>query len=888
MWSFEACARSKKPLSLVLRRRRWCLIASRTLVALESRAMAENPRSATAPRPQTDESAFLTGTIGELLRAVDWSSNSLGNIAAWPSGLKTLLATMLRARHPMLLWWGPELIQFYNEAFVPSLGVGKHPTALGQRGRESWAEVWPVVGDQIERVVAQGESFWSEDALVPIFRNGRVEEVHWTYGYSPVIGDRGEIAGVLIVCNETTSRVIAERRLDIIRHLVEKTAQRFDVPGVMAAAQRVLETATYDVPFLASSQLVDDKLRHLQHSTSLDASHLNELGELARQADESVQVHPFSLKLPFPGGAWTEPASQAVVLPSKSRRGLSLVLGISPRLPFDRAYCEFLDHVVEQIDVAIGRARAVENQGGIEKERRNLMLQAPMPTALLTGPQHLFELANAPYEQMVGRQVMGKTYLEAFPELEGTALPGILDAVYTTGTPFVAPELLVPLDRNGDGAVEDGYFKFNLQALRDGDGQVYGIVAVAFDITEQVRARKALEKTVLEAREVSRQLEATSIAKDEFLAIISHELRTPLNAILGWAHVIRTDPSSEYLEKGLPIIERNARAQAQLVEDLLDVSRIISGKVRMTLKPVDLNSVANSAVEAAQPSAAARGVSLSMSVGPNLGTIVADEDRLQQVIWNLLSNGVKFTQSGGHVTLRLERLDTSVRITVRDNGVGIPGALLPRVFDRFKQGDSSTTRAHGGLGLGLAIVRHLVELHGGTVRAQSEGEGKGAVFEVDLPFRARSTETEASGVTERSSLNPPHSPPGQRLTGVLVMVVDDDDDARELVATVLTGSGAEVYQANSAADAMGLLATRPVTILISDIGMPSEDGYGLIDRIRSSQAVPAIRNLPAIAVTAYARSEDRNKALAHGFQEHLVKPVEPHDLVAAVARLIGL
>ncbi len=850
-----------------------------------------------------EQQAFLAGggAMGDLIGSKDWAGTPLGAIDAWPAGLKTLLATLLRARHPMLLWWGPQLVQFYNDAFVPSFGIGKHPAALGQPGRESWAEVWPIVGAQIEDVVARGASIWSEDALVPILRNGRIEEVHWTYGYSPVVDDQGKIAGVLIVCNETTSRVIAERRLGVVRMLVEKTAECVDSSSVVNAMYEAAAAATYDIPF-AATYLVEDAtgVTRTECSANLTGPLIDSLDALLSEHatrsmhSGSTPAALLELPSPFPGGAWPEPASKVFVLPSKSRRGLLFTFGVSPRLQFDATYRSFFEHIVEQVEIAFERARAVQSQTGIENERRNLLLQAPMPTALFIGPRHVFELANAPYEQMVGRKVVGKTYLEAFPELEGTALPGILDAVYATGKPFVAPESLVRLDRNGDGVLEDGYFRFNLEALRDTDGVVYGMMAVAFDITEQVNARLELERRIAEARaaneqlaQLSRQLEAASHAKDEFLATVSHELRTPLNAILGWSHLVSNDSHPDRIKKGLSIIERNARAQAQLIEDLLDVSRIISGKVRMSMKRVDLASVARAAVEAAQPSADAKGVRLNVSLEPHIGEIVADEDRIQQVIWNLLSNGVKFTPTGGEVTLHLTRGASRVGITVQDTGQGISEALLPRVFDRFRQGDSSTTRAFGGLGLGLAIVRHLVELHGGIVSARSAGEGKGATFEVELPVHAVQVTSQHGPLVQLGESDTASSaPPARRLAGAHVLVVDDEDDARDLVATVLERAGASVSQASSVSAAIELLSGGSVAVIVSDIGMPGEDGYSFLKRVRSAERGSPARSVPALALTAYARGEDRDNALAAGFQEHVAKPIDPTKLVDVVAALI--
>ncbi len=803
--------------------------------------------------------AFLEGggAMAELIASNDWSTNLLGPISTWPSNLKTLLATMLRARHPMLLWWGPELVQFYNDSFRPSLGVGKHPSALGQRGRESWAEVWPIVGAQIERVMSHGESIWSEDALVPIMRNGRIEEVHWTYGYSPVIDDTGRIAGTLIVCNETTARVVAQRRLGILRALVGKTADCRDVASVMDAAYAVIATAKEEIPFAISYRL-DEATRTLrrERSTEMESTLLESIDALM----QSAPSEPTLLSLPslaFPGGPWPEAASQAFVLPLK--RGLTLVLGLSPRLPFDATYRELMSHFREDLDSAFARVQAEEILRSLVDNLPELAWSARADGHLDFYNRRWYEYTGTTFEQMQGwgwQSVHDPTMVEAVSERWQKSLE--------TGEPF---EMEFPL-RGADGKFR--WFLTRIRPLRDGTGKIVRWFGVNTNIHER--------------KELLRQLESASIAKDEFLATVSHELRTPLTAILGWSRILGDGSEPAYIQKGLAVIDRNAKAQAQLIDDLLDVSRIISGKIRMSMKRVELAAVVNAAVETTQPSAIARGVRLNVILDPSLGDITADEDRLQQVIWNLLSNAVKFTPNGGEVSLRATREDSRVMITVSDTGKGIAPSFLPNVFDRFRQDDSSTTKQHAGLGLGLAIVRHLVELHGGTVSARSDGEGKGSSFDVHLPIRA----VEARVSSPPLELDAPESQaatevPG-RLRGVHVLVVDDQEDARDLVATVLEIAGATVTQADSVSSAMKCLATDSISVIVSDIGMPGEDGYALLQRIRASGS-PRARGVPALALTAYARTEDRDKALASGFQEHVAKPIDPAHLVDEVARL---
>jgi PAS domain S-box-containing protein len=374
------------------------------------------------------------------------------------------------------------------------------------------------------------------------------------------------------------------------------------------------------------------------------------------------------------------------------------------------------------------------------------------------------------------------------------------------------------------------------------------------------------------------EAETANRMKDQFLATLSHELRTPLNAIFGWAQLLRTgklDPAA--VERGVETIERNARAQKQLIDDLLDVSRIISGKLRLEMQPVEPASVVEAALETIAPAAQTKGVSLRRRVA-RTGLVVGDPQRLQQVVWNLLSNAVKFTPKGGEVRVSVEALDGHTEITVADTGQGIASEFLPHVFERFRQADPSSTRRHGGLGLGLAIVRQLVELHGGTVRAESPGEGRGATFVVSLPLAV-------SVEPEERRRQAPMGDGGSRsvsLDGLRVLVVDDEADARDLLGQILSRAHAEVAMAASAAEGVEVLERFQPHVLVSDISMPGADGYDFIRTLRKRG-----HHLPAAALTAFARAEDRRRALLAGFQIHLAKPVDPGELLAAVASLAG-
>ena len=398
-----------------------------------------------------------------------------------------------------------------------------------------------------------------------------------------------------------------------------------------------------------------------------------------------------------------------------------------------------------------------------------------------------------------------------------------------------------------------------------------------------------LEQIQKQDREIqASRLEAlqASQLKDEFLATLSHELRTPMTPILGWAQILQrssNDPAK--VLQAAEVIERNARAQNRIVDDLLDMSRIISGKVRLDVRVTDVAAIVEAALDTVSAAAQARGIALESDVEPGLARVRADPHRLQQVLWNLLSNAIKFTGSGGRVDIEVRRAGANVEIAVRDTGQGISPTFLPHVFERFRQADSSNTRHHAGLGLGLAIVKELVELHGGSVRAHSDGSGQGSTFTVSLPIAVPSGEEPAVfklGTTPMPATRTMEN----RLAGLRVLLVDDEADARTLVADILRGAGARVDCAASASEAMEMFAASAPDALLSDIGMPGENGYDLIRRVRA-RSIESGGGVPAIALTAFARPEDRSRALAAGYQLHLTKPVEQHELLAALSSLVA-
>ncbi|MGM3309171.1 PAS domain S-box protein [Anabaena sp. WFMT] len=423
-----------------------------------------------------------------------------------------------------------------------------------------------------------------------------------------------------------------------------------------------------------------------------------------------------------------------------------------------------------------------------------------------------------------------------------------------------------------------------VNVVRDEDGpkQLHGFM---IDITERKQAEQEREQLLAREKAARAEAEAVNRIKDEFLATLSHELRTPLNAILGWTQLLKSRKFDETTTiRGLETIDRNSYALAQLIEDVLDVSRIIRGKLQLNLRPVELVPVVETAIETVRPAADAKEIVIESQFDPAVGTVTGDANRLQQIVWNLLSNAVKFTPKRGRVKVQIERINSRVQIQVSDTGGGISADFLPHVFERFCQADSSTTRSHGGLGLGLAIVRHLVELHGGTVSATSPGIEQGATFIVNLPMKAVAIDCnkpeQFSPMKNGNFVNHQLS----ILEGLRVLIVDDEADARHLLTTILGQYGAQVMAVSSAPEAITALPEFHPDILVSDIGMPQEDGYTLIRRIRTLPSDEGGK-IPAVALTAYARAEDRTQALLAGFQLHIPKPVNPTELAAVVANL---
>jgi signal transduction histidine kinase/CheY-like chemotaxis protein len=686
------------------------------------------------PDAQSWLEATEGGEMGERIRGFDWSTTGLGPLAAWPEVLRVSLRLCLNSRFPMNIWWGPDLINFYNDAFVPILGR-RHPDSLGQPARTVWPDAWPTISAQVEKVVERAESTWNERVHFVLTRNGFPEEAWFTWSYSPIRGEGGSILGLHGICMEDTARVLAEK---------------------------------------SRERLADEQLRQGAEAR-------------ARSILESITEAFFSL----------------------------------------------------------------------DQEWRFTSLK----------PQS-FVLLGRPPEQLVG-----KSLWEEYPGLYGSPFEAIYRGVAAT--------------RKTASIV--AYFPdhqrwYDVRAYPAEDG---GLSVYFRDVSQQKLADEEKVRLLESERLARTEAERAGRLKDEFLATLSHELRTPLNAVLGWCDILnRADKTSPTdMAEGLNTIERNARAQAQIIADILDMSSIIAGKMRVVFRPLNLAAIVHEAIETARPAAQAKGVLLRAALDTSLDRILADGSRLQQVFWNLLSNAVKFTPKGGTVQVALERIDSHIEVSVSDTGVGIKPDFLPFVFDRFRQADASITRQYGGLGLGLSIVKQLIELHGGTIAVESQGVGLGSRFVVSLPLNAiRSVgELDPERSNGKSGIAEPLLPEGG-IAGVRVLIVDDEPDARAMVKRLLEDYGAIVTAASSAHEGVERLQAEKPDVLVSDIGMPGEDGYSMMRRIRSLRPEQG-GETPSLALTAYARIEDRDRSILAGFQMHLPKPVEPTELVVMVAAL---
>ena len=699
------------------------------------------------------------GEAGALMRSIDWATTPLGPVEQWPQSLRTTVSIVLGAITPVLVFWGPDLVQIYNDAYRPILGSAKHPRAMGQRFVECFPEIFDELMPLVDIVFA-GAATGVTNGRLMLERNGFVEECFFSWAYSPIRDEHGDVIGLYNTCSETTDVVVGERRLAVVRELALRANLDGSVAAVVLATEQVIEASAADLPFGMLYTVVDDAAALVgcagvaaASACAPDVMHLEEAKwPVFAAAREGRAILVDDVRARFGdvvGAAWPEPVTQAIVVPVSSasaREQTVLVVGLSPRLPVDDGYRAFVDAFARQVLASVAIARRIEQE------------------------------------------------------------------------------------------------------------------------------RHALYAAELEQR----RLEEDARSRDEFLAMLGHELRNPLAPVLNAVHLARHHNGVPVaVAPHLEMIERQATNLTRIVDDLLDVSRLTRGLVTLHQQVIDLGVVARAAAASVAALVDKKRHTLTVKAADPV-YVVGDPVRLEQVLVNLLNNAAKYTDDGGRISVEVDIDDHgAARVRVVDNGIGLDEALVPRIFELFRQAERSLDRSLGGLGIGLTVVRRLVEMHGGVVVARSAGRDAGTTIEMTLPLAPPPT-------TSTTSTSTPALPPPAQEGPLRVLVVDDNVDAAEALADLLDMWGHTAQIENTGTAALTRAATMAVDAVILDIGLPDVDGYEVARRLR---AIPAFEAVRIVALTGYGQAGDRARSAAAGFDEHLVKPVSPSALEGVLARV---
>jgi PAS domain S-box-containing protein len=776
------------------------------------------------------------GDMGERMRAYPWHLHPLGVSSEWPQALRTSVRLMLTTRHPVFIWWGPELYCFYNDAYAQSLGPEKHPQMLGAPGREMWTEIWPIVGPDVERVLAGEGATWHEDHLVPIRRHGKIDEVYWTYSYSP-IDHEGGVGGVLVLCTETTQRVLDARRREEARQRQQRLFEQ--APAfiiVMKGPEHVVEFVN-DAHRRAfnSDQWLGKTIREAFPSLAgqgffelLDGVFATGKSFHAEAAEVRYQRTPDGAvetrNLNFIYAPWTDDTGQ--------------IVGV---------FCEGFDvtdtHYAQQ-RLLLGEQRF---RAAVDAVRGTLWTNDA--AGRMTGEQPGWsELTGQTYDEY-----QGYGWSDAVHPDDAQATISAWQQAVMERRPFV-------FEHRVRHKSDRQWRRFAVRAipLLDARGEIVEWVGVHTDISEQRAAAEAL-------RDADQR-------KDVFIATLAHELRNPLAPIRNASQVARSPRATDAQRRwSSDVIERQVKHMGLLLDDLLDVSRITRGTLQLRRERVELAVIVGNAVETARPLIDERRHILEVQLPPEPVWLEADALRLAQVLSNLLTNSAKYSDAGGTIKLSAEADEEGLVVRVTDNGIGIEAEMIPRMFEMFSQSTHAIERSGGGLGIGLALVKGLVILHGGTVDVESKGRGEGSTFTVWLPGNA--------------VMQPPMKKPDGRLTAAgprrRVLVVDDNRDSAESLALILSLQGHESRCVHDGREALSIADTYQPDVVILDIGMPGLNGYETARLIRAQSWG---RGVTLIAVTGWGRPDDKRRAEEAGFDHHLVKPVELDSLTGALGR----
>jgi PAS domain S-box-containing protein len=923
--------------------------------------------------------------MGALMRAHDWASSPLGVPAGWPPTLKTAVRIILTSNHPMFIWWGDQLLQFYNDSYRQTMGPEKHPAALGQRGRECWPDAWPIIGPDVEQIMQGHGAVWYEDRLVPVVRHGRREEVWWTYGYSPLEDESG-VRGVLVVCNDVTDQHASRARMKasydavlgtmdegfcVLEIVHDAQGQAVDYRFVETNPAFEKQTGLVDAAGKTARQLIPDlEQQWVDVYAEIAAS-----GTARRFVDEAPSM-----------GRWFTVYAQPVAPPEKRQVALlfnditvqkqteialrSSELQATEAAAQAEARRRELDALLDAAPVGIVY---VDAGGGLviaNAMNRAIWGEHPMSAAVTEYADWKGWWADGSarhgrrilaQEWPLARVLNGESLATDTVEIEPFGLPGVRRTVLVRAAAIhdddgrlagavvanmdvteavssqkalrdseakfrtiadAVPQMVWSTDPGGDnnyanrrwaefaGVAEDDLRGNRWLELIDPDDLEFLLPAwrnslgsgATFEVQHRVRHRSGAYRWVLnralpvhddegqitrwmgtltdihDQKTVADQLKVESERKDEFLAMLAHELRNPLAPISTAAQMLRLPGvDAQRIARASDVIVRQVRHMSELVDDLLDVSRVTRGLVDLQRVPVDIKAVASSAIEQARPLLEGRNHALTTRIGSAPAFVLGDRKRLVQVLVNLLNNAAKYTPTGGEVTLTVDIQDNEVRFSVADNGSGIAPGLLPNIFELFTQAARTPDRAQGGLGLGLALVKSMVTLHGGRIEARSDGPGKGSIFSGYLPRTAAPTAT-APPLATQAQL------PTAIATPLELMVVDDNGDAAESLAALLQAVGHRVRVEADGKAALASALDQVPDVFILDIGLPGIDGYELARRLRARADTAQCR---LIALSGYGQAQDLEMSAQAGFDIHLVKPVDAQRLLALLASVSG-
>ena len=799
------------------------------------------------------------GEMGDRIRAFDWSNTLLGSLENFPQSLRSILRLMLSSKASMAIFWGTDLIQFYNNAYTPLIGA-KHPMLLGQPAHEGWRENWAVLKPLLDRVMQTGEGVCVEDQVSRIDRHGYIEEVYFDGFYDPIYDEGGKVGGVFFIARETAKQRVGDRR-QTFGH-TQADSEPIDLPIDAVMHRRIDAIVSSISDFIYTFDLagrftyVNKPLLDLWQKTYAEA----------------IGKNFFELDYPLDLASRLQQQIQQVITTRQPLKDETPYTSASGARAYEYIFVPLFDAAGE-VEAVAGTTRDITSRKQIEEALRDSeqqsrsILESISDGFFALDENWQFTYVNQAAETLLGYrpgELIGKTLWEEFPGLAGSEFEQLYRWVVSDRIPLSTTAFYPDHDR--------WYEVRSYPAAK-------GITLYFKNVTDRIQLERDREQILRQAQAAREVAEQANRIKDEFLTVLSHELRSPLNPILGWSKLLKMGRlDAAKTAEALNAIERNAKLQAQLIEDLLDVSRIIQGKLTLNVAPVALIPMTVAALETLQLAAEAKQIQIQTVFELASGQVCGDAGRLQQVMWNLLSNAVKFTPANGRIEVRLTQVDDFAQIQVIDTGKGISADFIPYVFEHFLQEDAATTRKFGGLGIGLAIVRQLVELHGGTIAVESAGENQGTTFTVRLPLLRRSIE---SVEPMKDLLLTEEALP---LAGLKILVVDDEPDSRDLIAFVLEQTGADVVALPSAIEAMQSIQRVQPHLLVSDIGMPGMDGYMLIEHIRTQLPFPLCK-VRAIALTAYAGEMNQQTAIAAGFQAHLSKPIEPAHIIAEITRL---